>query len=294
MNIGWNGTIKQAEEAVISVYDHGFLYGMGLFETFRTYEGQPYLLERHLKRLADGCHSIGIQYEPDIESFRIWLAALMKSNNLSEAYVRLTVTAGEEELGLPSGDYSKPNQLLLVKPLPIQNSQLYEDGRQLALLETRRNTPEGEIRLKSLHYMNNIVAKRELLQLGAAPGAEGLMLTQEGWLAEGIVSNLFYAREGKIYTPSIDTGILPGVTRSRVIELAWAAGYSIMEGLFTWSELLRAEEVWITGSIQELVPITTLRHLNGHVVEVETGKAGMIFKQLLTAYREHARGCQDL
>ena len=217
----------------------------------------------------------------------------MESNHLSEAYVRLTVTAGEEELGLPSADYRKPNQLLLVKPLPIPSAQLYEDGRQLALLNTRRNTPEGDIRLKSLHYMNNIVAKRELLQLGAAPGSEGLMLTQDGWVAEGIVSNLFFARGGVIYTPSIDTGILPGVTRGRVIELIRAAGYSIIEGLFTWNELLRADEVWITNSIQELVPITALRNLSGYAVVPGDGKAGIIYRQLLSSYQELARGGLD-
>ncbi|MFC5653368.1 aminotransferase class IV [Paenibacillus solisilvae] len=294
MNIGWNGTVKQAEEAVISVYDHGFLYGMGLFETFRTYGGKPYLLERHLQRLTEGCRSIGIHYEPDIEQFRVWLAALMQSNNLSEAYVRLTVTAGEEELGLPSGDYRKPNLLLLVKPLPIPNPLLYEDGRQLALLYTRRNTPEGDIRLKSLHYMNNIVAKRELLQLGAAPGAEGLMLTQEGWLAEGIVSNLFFVERGTVYTPSIDTGILPGVTRGRVIELVRSAGHAVIEGRFTWDELLRAEEVWMTNSIQELVPITTLRNVDGHVIQPGDGSPGSLFKQLLSGYRMLTGSGQDL
>ncbi|BBH23316.1 4-amino-4-deoxychorismate lyase [Paenibacillus baekrokdamisoli] len=293
MNIGWNGAVKQAEEAVISVYDHGFLYGMGLFETFRTYGGQPYLLERHLHRLSDGCRSIGIHYTPDIEVFREWLTSLMESNQLTEAYVRLTVTAGESVLGLPSTDYMQPNVLLLVKSLPAANAQLYEEGRQLALLHTKRNTPEGEIRLKSLHYMNNIVAKRELLQLDAADGAEGLMLTREGWLAEGIVSNLFFVQDGTVYTPSIDTGILPGVTRSRVIELAQESGYSIAEGLYTWSELLAADEVWVTNSIQELVPVTTLRDRNGYISKVGAGTAGVAFRELLTIYREKTRSGLD-
>lgn len=285
MKIGWNGTVKSAEEAVISVYDHGFLYGIGLFETFRTYGGQPYLLERHLQRLADGCRSLDIEYGLDEGEFRVWLADLMKANGLPEAYVRLTVTAGVGELGLPSGDYTSPNRLLLVKPLPPASPQLYEEGRELALLQRRRNTPEGDIRLKSLHYMNNILAKKELIRLGTAPGAEGLMLTAEGWLAEGIVSNLFFARSGEIHTPSIATGILPGITRGRLIELARREGLQVNEGMYTWDDLMKADEIWISNSVQELVPITTLRGGAGDVRVVGNAGAGPLFRQLLAAYR---------
>ncbi|MBW7454386.1 aminotransferase class IV, partial [Paenibacillus sepulcri] len=133
MNIGWNGAVKPAEEAVISVYDHGFLYGMGLFETFRTYKGSPFLLERHLDRLTDGCRSLGIRYQADADTVRSWLRELMRANGLEEAYVRLTVTAGAGELGLPLEDYTKPDALLLVKALPAVDERLYEQGRELAL-----------------------------------------------------------------------------------------------------------------------------------------------------------------
>ncbi|GGD99784.1 aminodeoxychorismate lyase [Paenibacillus nasutitermitis] len=288
MNIGWNGAVKPAEEAVISVYDHGFLYGMGLFETFRTYEGRPFLLERHLDRLHEGCRSLGIGYRADADAIRAWLRDLMRANGLAEAYVRLTVTAGVGGLGLPLEDYTKPDSLLLVKPLPPADPLLYRRGKELALLQTRRNTPEGDIRLKSLHYMNNIIAKRELLGMQAAPGAEGLMLTSEGWLAEGIVSNLFFARNGIIFTPSIETGILPGITRQRVMELAQAGGLKIVEGLFEWEQLLEADEVWVTNSIQELVPVTSLRDGQGTVHCVGNAGAGPVQQQLLEAYRQEA------
>ncbi|WP_219834767.1 aminotransferase class IV [Paenibacillus sp. R14(2021)] len=289
MKIGWNGTIKRQEEAVISVYDHGFLYGMGLFETFRTYEGRPYLLERHLERLSAGCRSLGIHYQPDGAAIQSWLRELMDANEIEEAYVRLTVTAGEGILGLPSGDYEAPNALLLVKPLSVPDPALYTEGRQLALLATRRNTPEGEIRLKSLHYMNNIVAKRELTAIGALPGAEGLMLTREGWLAEGIVSNLFFMKEGRLFTPSIATGILPGITRQRVIELAASVGIGTEEGYYTWDELALAEEAWLTTSVQELVPVTSLRDAAGQVRSVGRASAGPLATRLLALYREETR-----
>ncbi|AZN38938.1 aminotransferase class IV [Paenibacillus albus] len=295
MNIGWNGSIIRQEEAVISVYDHGFLYGMGLFETFRTYGGKPYLLQRHLERLLRGCESLGICNSKWLseDNLRAWLHQLMEANSLTDAYVRLTVTAGEDILGLPSGDYAKPNVLLMVKSLPAPSPSLYQNGRELALLKTARNTPEGEVRLKSLHYMNNIIAKRELAVSGASAGAEGLMLTKEGHLAEGIVSNLFFVRGGRLHTPSIDTGILPGVTRGRVLELASnrSAGVAaeVEEGFYTWAELMEADEVFVTNSIQELVPVTSLRDLTGAVKSIGNGQAGPFTTELLAAYQEDTK-----
>ncbi|MBW7454483.1 aminotransferase class IV, partial [Paenibacillus sepulcri] len=158
--------------------------------------------------------------------------------------------------------------------------------------QTRRNTPEGDVRLKSLHYMNNIIAKRELLSLGASPGTEGLMLTSEGWMAEGIVSNLFFAKRQVIYTPSVATGILPGITRQRVMELARAAGYEVVEGLFGWERLIEADEVWVTNSIQELVPVTRLRDQQGLVHTVNHAGAGPLYKLLLAAYRQETASSQ--
>ncbi|GGG24895.1 aminodeoxychorismate lyase [Paenibacillus abyssi] len=289
MKVGFNGSVIEAREAVISVYDHGFLYGMGLFETFRTYNGgKPYLLDRHLKRLEEGCLTLGIQYIPQEEQIKRLLRELLQANRLEEAYVRLTVSAGEGELGLPTADYERPNILVLVKPLPTVNELLYVQGKELRLLSTLRNSPEGEFRQKSLHYMNNILAKRELTASGASAGAEGLMRTREGWLAEGIVSNLFFVRDGILYTPDISTGILPGITRRRVMELAEAAGLSVQEGYFTWEELLEAAEVWVTNSIQEIVPVTRLSDEYGEMNMIGKGEAGPITKQLLQAYRADA------
>lgn len=242
MKVGLNGSVMEANEAVISVYDHGFLYGMGLFETFRTYGGRPYLLDRHIKRLQSGCEQLGIRYSEEADNIKERVSELLAANGLEDGYVRLTVSAGEAELGLPSHDYEKPNVLLLVKELPPIHDAVHMRGRELQLLHTRRNTPEGDIRFKSLHYMNNIIAKRELITSGASAGAEGLMLSGEGWLAEGIVSNLFFAKAGIVYTPSIATGILPGITRGRVIELAKEAGYKVEEGLFNWPQLQEADE----------------------------------------------------
>ncbi|RCX14941.1 4-amino-4-deoxychorismate lyase [Fontibacillus phaseoli] len=306
--IGVNGVPTPSGEAVISVMDHGFMYGMGLFETLRTYSGEPCLLDRHLTRLNEGCGILGIPYEADAKKMQTEIGELLALNGLSEAYIRLTVSAGEGPLGLTTEKYSKPAVILYAKPLPPVNPVLYTLGKQLWLLRTRRNTPESDVRLKSLHYMNNLLARRELavyearetaetsnlpVAQGASPSlssyslpAEGMLLTAEGHLAEGIASNLFFIEKGKLYTPEIGTGILPGITRAVVIELAAKCRLAMEEGKYTWDRLARAEEVFVTNSVQELVPVTLLAEPDGKRIGVGDGEIGRITRQLLYFYRE--------
>lgn len=291
MRIGLNGAVPGAGEAVIPALDHGFLYGIGLFETFRTYGGRPYLLDRHLTRLREGCEVLGIRWSMTDAEVTAWLAETLKANGLAaaDAYVRLTVSAGEAGLGLAADPYERPNALLMVKPLPPLPERLYREGRELRILRTPRGTPETPVRLKSLHFMTNVLAKRELEAGGAPPGAEGLMLTGEGWLAEGIVSNLFFVQDGVVRTPRIETGILPGITRARTLELARSLGLDTEEGLYTAADLLAAEEVWLTGSVQELVPVTRIVDADGTAHKVGQGVAGPIMTKLLAAYRADVR-----
>ncbi|RRJ63085.1 4-amino-4-deoxychorismate lyase [Paenibacillus oralis] len=303
--IGVNGVPTPAAEAVISVMDHGFMYGIGLFETFRTYGGRPFLLERHLGRLRAGCEALGIRLDlvsgaSGAGCIRRQIAELLELNGLTEGYIRVTVTAGEGPLGLPSGDYGEPAAIIYVKPLPEPPASLYSAGKPLWRLGTRRNTPEGEVRFKSLHYMNNVLAKRELTRLereagasafaphNAAPG-EGLLLTAEGWLAEGIVSNLFFVQNGKLYTPDIGTGILPGITRAVVLELTVEGGLEREEGFYAWDRLLEADEVFVTNSIQEIVPVTELVSPGIPAVKVGNGRIGPVTQSLLDKYRQKAR-----
>jgi 4-amino-4-deoxychorismate lyase len=288
--IGMNFGIVEDMDARVSVMDHGFLYGMGLFETFRTYGGTPFLLDRHLKRLFEGCRYLGIPYDMDITATSSWIASVMKANELNEAYIRYTVSAGEDILGLPADDYRSPNHILMVKELPKSSAQLYDHGKGLQRLHSRRNTPEGPIRFKSLHYMNNILAKRELMTYPMATSyqAEGLMLNGQEYIAEGIVSNLFFVRQGSLYTPHLDTGILPGITRELVLELALEQGLHCEEGWYSWADLVDSDEIWMTNSIQELVPVTTLLLEDGTCITIGSGKAGPITTRLLQLYREKA------
>lgn len=260
MKIGWNGQIVDEQEAVISVLDHGFLYGVGCFETFRTYQRQPFALDRHLDRMERSCISIGIQWQADRPAMRELITELIDANKLEEAYIRVSVSGGVGQVGLPSGPYQHPNVIVYMKSLPAETKE-----RSLQLLRLRRNTPEGEHRLKSFHYLNNILAKQEMNQYSWAQGAEGLFLDEKGRVAEGIVSNVFFMRGGKLYTPSIETGILPGITRALVMEMVKEElpFISIVEDMFSLEELCCADEIFLTNSIQEIVPVTCIYDLNG-------------------------------
>ncbi|ECF8727455.1 4-amino-4-deoxychorismate lyase, partial [Salmonella enterica] len=175
------------------------------------------------------------------------------------------------------------------KALPEPSPSLYENGKLLQRLSTPRNTPEGEVRFKSLHYMNSILAKRELNGYGQhVQSAEGLQLTRDGHVAEGIVSNVFWVRQGVLYTPALATGILPGITRAVVMELAAQQGMLCQEGLFPWGELLQADEIFLTGSVAELVPVTTLRDQDGTETVMSSGHIGPVTEALLGMYRQKA------
>lgn len=291
MKLWLNGKICDEQEAVISVFDHGFLYGMGLFETFRTYNRAPFLLKEHMDRLVEGCRELGINPAaiPPASSLSDQIRELLAENHLNDAYVRFSVSAGNGPIGLQTEIYSKPNMVLYMKELPIFDSLLYSQGKALQRLCLRRNSPEGVVRRKSFHYMNNMLAKQELVSYPWATGAEGLMFSDREQIAEGIVSNVFFMRAGVCCTPALDIGILPGITRGCVLKLAGEAGLQVLEGHFSWEELLDAEEVFVTNSIQEIVPISRLYDKDGQMYTVGSGRAGQWTTLLLQSYRSLTR-----
>lgn len=286
MKIACNGKIVDEREAVVSVMDHGFLYGMGCFETFRTYGGRPFLLTAHLERLRRGCDMLGIRATIDEHQVRKLIDALLEANGLEDAYIRYSISAGEAPLGLPAGDYMRPVTIIHVKALPPRDEALYRQGKTLQVLQLRRNTPEGDIRLKSFHFMNNILGKRELARYPwcADRQAEGLFLTEDGHLAEGTVSNVFFVREGICFTPSIDTGILPGITREFMMTLCRRMDITVKEGLFSLADLAAANEIFMTNSIQEIVPIEVVFDPTGR--KIWRGEASRPYtERLMSAYR---------
>jgi 4-amino-4-deoxychorismate lyase len=272
MYIYVNGRLTDKSEAVISPFDHGFLYGLGVFETFRVYNGHSFLLDDHLERLNESLRILNIEAKfTRKEAVRI-LEGLLAKNSLRDAYIRFNVSAGNGEIGLQTESYREPNVIVFAKPLPPAGDM---NEKKAVLLDLRRNTPEGDARLKSHHYLNNVLAKREA---GPAMDTEGIFLNNEGFLAEGIVSNLFWYRAGILFTPAVDTGILDGVTRKFVIEAARAEGIEVREGFYKKEEAEAADEIFLTNPIQEIVPVTSFSGKSF------PGKLGGMVKRLYERY----------
>jgi 4-amino-4-deoxychorismate lyase len=267
-----NGHIVKKEEARISPFDHGFMYGIGLFETFRTYEGHPFLLDDHLQRLNDSLQEVNIKLQLKRAEVVEIIQQLLEANKLKDAYVRLNVSAGIGDLGLQTNEYEEPTIIIYMKPVPHFSS----NEKVCKILNTRRNSPEGETRLKSHHYLNNIFGKREI---GNDPNIEGIFLNEAGFVAEGIVSNIFWVKNDIVYTPSLDTGILNGITRQFVLTLLSALGIKCEEGLYKLNELEQADEIFLTNSIQEIVPV---RQLNARMYP---GIEGSLSKRLKQQYQ---------
>ncbi|MFD1736925.1 aminodeoxychorismate lyase [Bacillus salitolerans] len=275
MYIHLNGQIVEEKEASLSVFDHGFMYGLGLFETFRVYQGHPFLLHDHLDRLRSGLNELNIRWEFSNQQILSFVQKLLEVNGLEDAYVRLNVSAGVGGIGLMTDVYEEPTTIIYIKPIP---SML--DSKKGVILNIPRNTPEGSYRLKSHHYLNNILAKREL---GPDPSLEGVFLTADGKVAEGIVSNIFWVCDNILYTPSVDTGILNGITRQFIIKLLKANGVSIVEGKYDLNNLYNSTEVFVTNSIQEIVPISGIGNL------LFKGKNGEITQKLQREYNNMKR-----
>lgn len=251
-----NGEIVPLEEARISAVDHGFLYGVGLFETMRVYNRRLFLWERHLARLKRGLETMKIRQTWTDQELRQAVEQTVDANGLRDAYVRLDITAGAEGLGLTAAGYAHPSLLVFVKPVPpLSDPPL---PKRLQIVSFPRQTAEGNQRHKSHVYVNNVLAK---LEVGPDPAVEGLFLTQEGFVCEGIVSNIFWIKNKRLFTPALSTGILAGITRGFVLDLAAAQGLDVCEGEFFLEELLIADEAFLTNSIQEIVPVSQINQV---------------------------------
>lgn len=260
------------EEARISIYEHGFMYGLGLFETIRVYQGHPFLLYDHLDRLRSGLEMLQINWSFSNEDVMDMIHKLLEKNSLKDAYIRLNVSAGPGELGLTANPYYNPTTIMYIKPVPDMTTE-----KRGQFLQTVRNTPEGISRLKSHHFLNNILGKREI---GNAVDTEGIFLTKEGYIAEGVVSNIFWLKNGVVYTPSVDTGILNGITRRLVIQLLQHQNIRFEEGYYKQKDVVESDEVFITNSIQEIVPLQQIHEYSF------PGKEGKLFKMLLNKYHQ--------
>jgi branched-chain amino acid aminotransferase group I len=277
MRVYLNGKIVPVEQASVSVLDHGFLYGAGLFETMRTVGGRPMFWPEHAARLRESAEWLGFDISYTDDELEHGIVETVRANGLNEAYVRLTVSRGTGVLGPSGKTCASPTVVVHVKELGLPPARVYEQGRDLVVLETVRSTPETPLRAKTLNYLNSLLAYRELEQRGAA---EGIQLTAEGHVAEGAVSNLFFVVDGELWTPALSTGILPGITRAWVIREAAKMGLVVREDHFTVDEIRgAATEAFTTSSVVGLIPAVSLEGQ-----PFGDGKVGPVTARLMDAW----------
>lgn len=284
MIIYCEGQYVEEKEARISPLDHGFLYGMGLFETVRIYKGYPFLLDEHLLRLQNGLEEMGIETFVRKGEILHIIEELLRLNDIRDARIRINYSAGIGQASMPEGHYLNPNLIIFISPLSGIGEQIIE--KNAVILKLKRNVPETGTRLKSHHFGNNIAAKMEIQT--SYPEAEGIFLSNEGYVAEGITSNVFWVKDGIIYTPSENTGILLGITRQWVIAMAKKMGFEVREGRFILSELIEAEELFLTNSIQEIVAVNKLLG----ATTAYKGSSGKVTQALYMQYKRDRTSLQ--
>ena len=276
-----NNKLVKRKDAVVSVFDHGFLYGDGIYETFRVYDGVVFMLQEHLERLFESAELIGLDIQKSRAAIKKALYATLQANQLEQATIRLTVSRGEGPLGLDPALCSKPTFVIMVNPFKPYPAKFRRRGIALTVAGTRRNY-QGALdpRIKSLNFLNNILAKRESIEKGTN---EAIMLNHRGFLTEGTVSNLFFTKNGVLYTPSMKTGILGGITRKIIIGHAQASGIQVKEGGYGPEALMSADEVFISNTSMEVMPV---RSVDDHTMP---SSPGSMTKLLAAEYRKFLR-----
>ncbi len=279
-----NGAFVPKEDAKISVFDHGFLYGDGIYETMRAYGGGFFLLPEHLKRLQRSADAVSLRLPLPLEKIAETLYEALRVNKLQDAYVRLHISRGPGEIGLDPALCPEPTMVITAKLFKDYPVEYYERGVSLAIVATRRNHPLAlDPAIKATNFLNNILAKIESIRAGAY---EGIMLNWEGLVAEGTICNIFHVKSGVLHTPHLKTGILDGVTRALVLDLAQKAGLSISETAVRPQDLLDADECFITNSTMEIMPVTQIdKKLIG------SGKPGRITTLLHQGYKKEVLAC---
>jgi len=249
-----DGQFVPAGEARISVFDHGLLYGDGVFEGIRAYNGRVFRLDEHLRRLYNGAKAILLEIPLCVEEMKQAVLETLRRNDLSDAYIRLVVTRGVGDLGLdPRKCHGGATVFIIADTIELYPESFYERGLELITTVTRRNLPEAlNPAIKSLNYLNNILAKLEVNRAGLL---EGLMLNHEGYVAEATGDNIFLYREGRLVTPPTSVGILEGITRGAVIELAAQLGIPVSEERFARLCVYTADECFLTGTAAEIIPV---------------------------------------
>jgi branched-chain amino acid aminotransferase len=274
-----NGEFVTKEAAVVSVYDHGFLYGDGIFEGIRIYSGNIFKCKEHLDRLYDSAKSIMLDIPLTYEEMQQALVETVRKNNLQSGYIRLVVSRGFGNLGLDPRRCPKANVIIIVEQLAIYPEEAYINGLRTVSVSTRRNIPDAlNPKIKSLNYLNNILVK---IQANLADVGEAIMLNSQGYVAEGSSDNIFIVKRGVVYTPPTYCGALEGITRQAIMEICERDGIPLKEQPFTLHDVYVADEVFFTGTAAEVIAV---REVDARIIG--TGKAGPITTRLLKEFRE--------
>jgi branched-chain amino acid aminotransferase len=279
-----NGRLFDQEHAVISVFDHGFLYGEGVYETLRTYGGEPFLFDRHLRRLRSSAGMLSLQVPLSNEAIAARFRETMAASELEgrEAYLRILITRGIGDLTYDPAATPDPSVVIIVKPHADPPSHVYERGVKAALVSVVRNHPQTVNPLiKSNNLLNSALAMQEAVRKGAF---EAIMRNYRGELAECSTANLFLVRHGAALTPPLDAGLLPGITREFLFEIAPGAGVEMREQVLRDDDLRQADEAFLTSTTREVVPIVQVDDR-----AIGTGLPGPVTRKLLEAYRAAAR-----
>ncbi len=282
MKIYLNGQLVGKEQAVVSVFDHGLLYGDGVFEGIRVYGGKVFLLKDHIERLYESAKAIRLEIPISPAAMIQATNDTVAANGIGDGYVRLVVTRGAGSLGLDIRRTSHPQIIIIADTITLYPAEIYENGMNLITASTIRNHPAAlPARIKSLNYLNNILAKIEGTDAGTV---EALMLNHKGEVAECTGDNIFILKNGVLKTPSPDAGILEGITRNAVLQLAREAGILTQETTLIRHDLYVADEMFLTGTAAEVVPVVSL---DGR--KIGDGKPGPITRRLLELFHEFTR-----
>jgi branched-chain amino acid aminotransferase len=277
-----SGQLYAKEDAKISVYDHGLLYGDGVFEGMRSYGGKVFRLAEHLDRLWDSAKAICLEIPMTKEEMADAVNKTLQTNGIADGYIRLLVTRGSGTLGLDPNRCGKPEVIIITDFIALYPQEYYENGLNIITASTIRNHPAAlNPRIKSLNYLNNILAKIEGAQAGCV---EALMLNHKGEVAECTGDNIFVVVRGELLTPPIDACILEGITRDAVIELAREAELTVREIPLTKHDVYVADECFLTGSAAEVIPVVKVDSR-----KIGDGKPGPITRDLTRRFRELTR-----
>ncbi|MCR8846268.1 branched-chain-amino-acid transaminase [Paenibacillus sp. SC116] len=274
-----DGEFVTKEEAKVSVYDHGFLYGDGIFEGIRIYDGNIFKCHEHLVRLYDSAKSIMLNIPLTIEEMQDVLVETIRRNGHRDGYIRLVVSRGAGNLGLDPNRCPKASVIIIVEQLAIYPEEAYKNGLRAVSVAERRNIPDAlNPKIKSLNYLNNILVK---IKANLADVGEAIMLNAQGYVTEGSGDNIFIIKKGVVYTPPCYLGALEGITRNAIIDICKEQGFIVKEEPFSMHDVYVADEVFFTGTAAEVI---AAREIDGRIVG--NGQAGPITLQLLDKFRQ--------